>query len=239
MSQDKHLIIEKDGYPLQIESVQTLNDASQQALTSIAAVCGSNTILQGCNDYLQNGITYISDGIVCIDGRIFQFKGGLKTGGVTIITDKVDDVYDTGDGSAKQMLPVRGFSYVTNSAQGSVNINWDSFVRVDDLLTLQKKVDKMFKKRILFSETKRNLSMPGGMFGEWLKLEIVFPQELPNDDYAISCNLSIDTMDVLLPDSFKMNIMDRTNKGFKIAIVAVRQEAVELKFNIDYIIVQN
>lgn len=176
MNQDRYLLIEHDGYPAQIETLQTLNDAAQQALTSVAAVCGSNTILKGCEFYPQLGVTYVTDGIMCIDGKIFQYKGGLKTQGVTVITEKVEDIYDTGDGSAKQMLPVRAFSYVTNSPQGVGSVLWDSFVRVADLVTisniindLKPKVDTVYQNKVIgkSKDTIRGLA-PSGSVGFWV-----------------------------------------------------------------------
>lgn len=164
MSQDNHLIIEKDGYPLQIESIQTLNDGVQQALTNIAAVCGSNTILKGCADEVREGVTYVTDGIMCIGGKIYQFRGGKKTGGVTIITTKVDDIYDTGDGSAKQMLPVRGFSYVTSSPEGSSNIAWSSFVRVADLKQITSDLKEFREVQSDVNTLKKNEILAKGSF---------------------------------------------------------------------------
>lgn len=220
MSQDKHLIIEKDGYPLQIESIQTLNDASQQALTSIAAVCGSNTILQGCSDYQQNGVTYISDGIVCIDGRIFQFKGGLKTGGVTIITDKVEDIYDTGDGSAKQMLPVRGFSYVTSTPQGSLNIPWSSFVRLSDLKLLTQQVDTMYNNRTLEAGKRAFTFNAGDILS---KSYISFSKPIP-DNYGILLSVYIDNNTGVLPGNFIANSYNKTSTQFGVSIERISNQ---------------
>ncbi|MDM1366355.1 hypothetical protein HX017_15545 [Myroides marinus] len=200
MSQDNHLIIEKDGYPLQIESIQTLNDGVQQALTNIAAVCGSNTILKGCADEVREGVTYVTDGIMCIGGKIYQFRGGKKTGGVTIITTKVDDIYDTGDGSAKQMLPVRGFSYVTSSPEGSSNIAWSSFVKVSDLKGLSElipKVDKMYGNRIIGSRV------------------IAFSDYPPNGSASnfVECDENIENANVILLTSVRFKYKEFWTKA--------------------------
>lgn len=197
MSQDKHLIISRDGYPMQIESVQTLNDAAQQALTSVAAVCGSNTILKGCENVQREGNMYVNDGIVCIDGKIYQFKGGLKTGGVTIITDKVDDIYDTGDGSAKQMLPVRAFTYATGSAIGSVNIPWTSFVSISDLkglTALIPKIETVYDNRVIDSGTIRfRIQMADSSLPTWSMWSINLKENINNSDYVVMITHNSDT----------------------------------------------
>lgn len=240
MSQDRHLIIEKDGYPLQIESVQTLNDAAQQALTSIAAVCGSNTILRGCVDDIREGVTYVSDGIMCIDGRIFQFKGGKKTGGVTIITDKVEDIYDTGDGSAKQMLPVRGFSYVTNTPQGSVNIAWDSFIRVADLKGLSAlvpKVNDMYQHQVLAKGVQQHTfheTVEGTVSGH---IRIDFDKALNTDDYIILISVEslVDTYASNAKHIIIVNSFGHKTTGF--GVKASRKEVGErTQFKVHWIV---
>ncbi|GAQ15421.1 hypothetical protein MODO_3117 [Myroides odoratimimus] len=240
MSQDKHLIIEKDGYPLQIESIQTLNDGIQQSLTNIAAVCGSNTILKGCVDEVKEGVTYVSDGIMCIDGRIFQFKGGKKTGGVTIITDKVDDIYDTGDGSAKQMLPVRGFTYVTNTPQGSTNIAWNSFVRVADLKDLSAlvpKVNDMYQHQILAKgyETHSFADVVEGTVPGHIRID--FDKELNTDDYIllISVESLLDTYASNAKHIIIVSSFDHKTTGFRVK--ASRKEVGErTQFKVHWIV---
>ncbi|MDM1513603.1 hypothetical protein [Myroides odoratimimus] len=248
MSQDNHLIIEKDGYPLQIEGIQTLNDATQQALTNIAAVCGSNTILKGCADEVREGVTYVTDGIMCIGGKIYQFRGGKKTGGVTIITDKVSDIYDTGDGSAKQMLPVRGFSYVTSSPEGASNIAWSSFVRVSDLKTIneelqtfkqglndiQTDVKELQDNRIL-KKGIRDADLTGTSDWTWFN---VFMPDNNEYDYTISANIVIYKDDINeIKSQYSLTVYNKYKGGFSLFVKRVSGPGD--KISVDYLAVKH
>ncbi|HEY4543615.1 MAG TPA: hypothetical protein VIG40_03130 [Tissierellaceae bacterium] len=217
MSQHKNLTIQSEGFPATIETWNVLNDSIQHALSVSAGIIGSNAILSGCNQYNQGNDTYVSDGVITVDKKVFSFKGGKKTTGVTVITEKTSAVYDTNSEAAKEMLPVYEFSYATNAGSGQSLIPWDSFVRVADLKGLNDlipKVDNVWENRVIDSGTiKFNIHIDGDV--NWSVWKIELKEE--HQDYLVLLNLSSDTSDVgQIIDFINYKVYDKKLKSFMI-----------------------
>lgn len=219
MSQHKNLTIQSEGFPATIETWNVLNDSIQHALSVSAGIIGSNTILSGCNQYNQGNDTYVSDGVITVDKKVFSFKGGKKTTGVTVITEKTSAVYDTNSEAAKEMLPVYEFSYATNAGSGQSLIPWDAFVRVADLKGLSElvpKVDNVWENRIIDSGTiKFKIHIDG--YTPWSVWSIELKEEYQNTDYIVLLNHFTDNNDGgTINDFINYKVYDKRIKSFMI-----------------------
>lgn len=219
MSQHKSLTIQSEGFPATIETWNVLNDSVQHALSVTANIIGSNAILKGCDQYVQGTETYVSDGLITIDKQIYSFKGGKKTQGVTLITEKTQAVYDTNSGNAKEMLPVYEFTYASNGGSGQSIIPWDSFVRVSDLKGLSElvpKVNSMWENKIIDSGTiKFDINIDGNV--PWSVWNIELKEEYQNTDYIVLLNHFTDTNDGGIIDDFiRYKVYNKRSKSFMI-----------------------
>lgn len=119
-----------EGFPLDVNILdfgQKANQISQQLGEIIAPLA----IIKGC---VQNG-NNVSDGIVCINGEMLPFKGGLKQGVVRIVETAENRVFE--NGNSKPVLITR---YATFGAGADFGYSWGQFHRPMKIVEIEKRL---------------------------------------------------------------------------------------------------
>lgn len=112
-------------FPVSAETYSFMQDMIR-LVGRLASLAGNNCILSGCT---ESGAT-VSAGYVIIAGEILPFVGGTKTTYVIIDESKTNvQVYDT---NYEGLYTNRSVKFGTGTGQ----IEWSTFKRVGDLLTL-------------------------------------------------------------------------------------------------------
>lgn len=239
MSQHKSLTIQSEGFPATIETWNVLNESIQHSLDVSASIIGSNAILSGCTQYIQNNETYVSDGIITINKEVFAFKGGKKSQGVTIIIEKISAVYDTNSEAAKEMLPVYQFSYATNAGSGQSIIPWDSFVRVSDLKELSSKVDNLYSNRILETGV-TNIPMLSPSAEDRTIVDITFKNVLPEAQYIFipviyrSAKYESGYVNIAVT----VHVVEKFTTGVRLMVKSIDRASYEKPLNIDWCVMK-
>ncbi|MFV0231791.1 hypothetical protein OBK30_01850 [Empedobacter falsenii] len=119
-----------EGFPLDVNILdfgQKANHITQQLGEIIAPLA----IIKGC---VKNG-NNVSDGIVCINGEMLPFKGGLKQDVVRIVETAENRVFE--NGSSKPVLITR---YATFGAGADFGYAWGQFHRPMKIAEIEKRL---------------------------------------------------------------------------------------------------
>lgn len=119
-----------EGFPLDVNILdfgQKANHITQQLGEIIAPLA----IIKGC---IVNG-NNVSDGIVCINGEMLPFKGGLKQDVVRIVETAENRVFE--NGNSKPVLITR---YATFGAGADFGYSWGQFHRPMKIAEIEKRL---------------------------------------------------------------------------------------------------
>ncbi|MDH1602555.1 hypothetical protein [Empedobacter sp. GD03739] len=119
-----------EGFPLDV-NILDFGQKANQITQQLGEIIAPLAIIKGC---VQNG-NNVSDGIVCINGEMLPFKGGLKQDVVRIVETAENRVFE--NGSSKPVLITR---YATFGAGADFGYAWGQFHRG---LTIKKIEEKL------------------------------------------------------------------------------------------------
>lgn len=119
-----------EGFPLDV-NILDFGQKANQITQQLGEIIAPLAIIKGC---VQNG-NNVSDGIVCINGEMLPFKGGLKQDVVRIVETAENRVFE--NGSSKPVLITR---YATFGAGADFGYSWGQFHRG---LTIKKIEEKL------------------------------------------------------------------------------------------------
>lgn len=119
-----------EGFPLDV-NILDFGQKANQITQQLGEIIAPLAIIKGC---VQNG-NNVSDGIVCINGEMLPFKGGLKQDVVRIVETAENRVFE--NGSSKPVLITR---YATFGAGADFGYAWGQFHRPMKIAEIEKRL---------------------------------------------------------------------------------------------------
>lgn len=122
--------LQTGGVPLTADLMAVIMDA-MSTYNVLGDLAGNLTILSGCVLTGQN----VSPGVVVVDGDVLYFEGGTVFSTVYVHTEQITETFQ--DQTDKILVEKKTVKFGT----GSVNYNWDDFIRLQTLKEIQEKVN--------------------------------------------------------------------------------------------------
>ena len=170
------LNIASTGYPGTTESWKFLNEMTKDLATIIGRMIHRDdaVIITGCNISGGN----ISDGFISYSGEVFRFIGGTKTNTVVLVEEVTDAEYYT-DLSGAGTLPtyptyIRRYAKCGNPGEGFEEIDFDDFIRMDELIGVSERTKQATESRKGVAEIATQTETNAGTDDE----KIVTPKKL-------------------------------------------------------------